>query len=110
MSDLWLLIIACSLGTYAWRALGVILAGRIHPAGDAFRWISCVAYAMIAGLVMRIIILPTGPLAASLFWHRLVACLIGLAIYRLMRGNVFIAVGSGAASLAILNELRGVFG
>jgi branched-subunit amino acid transport protein len=110
MSDLWVLVVAGSLGTYAWRVLGVVLAGRLDPGGDAFRWISCVAYAMIAGLVMRIIVMPTGPLAASLFWHRLAACLIGLAIYRVLRGNVFVAVGGGAASLAILNELRDVFG
>lgn len=110
MTDIWLLLIICTLGTYAWRALGVILAGRIEPGGDVFHWISCVAYAMIAGLVMRLVVMPTGPLAASLFWHRLAACLIGLAIYRGLRGNAFVAVGSGAASLAILNELRGVFG
>lgn len=104
------MVVVGSLGTYAWRALGVVLAGRIEPGGDAFRWITCVAYAMIAGLVARIIVLPTGPLAASLFWHRLAACLIGLTIYRVLRGNVFIAVGTGAASLAALSEMRNVFG
>ncbi len=110
MSELWLLMILCTLGTYAWRALGVLLGGRIEPDSDIFRWISCVAYAMIAGLVMRLIVMPGGPLAGSLFWHRMLACLIGLAIYRGLRGNVFIAVATGAASLAVLNELRGVFG
>jgi len=104
------MVVVGSLGTYVWRGLGVVLAGRLEPGGEAFRWITCVAYAMIAGLVARIIVLPTGPLAASLFWHRLAACLIGLVIYRFLRGNVFVAVGTGAASLAILNELRGVFG
>ncbi len=103
-------MILCSLGSYVWRGLGVLLGGRLEPDSDVFRWISCVAYAMIAGLVMRLIVMPGGPLAASLFWHRMLACLIGLAIYRGLRGNVFIAVGTGAASLAILNELRGVFG
>ena len=110
MTDLWIMVVVGSLGTYVWRGLGVVLAGRLEPGGEAFRWITCVAYAMIAGLVARIIVLPTGPLAASLFWHRLAACLIGLVIYRFLRGNVFVAVGTGAASLAILNELRGVFG
>lgn len=110
MSELWMLMILCSLGSYVWRGLGVLLGGRLEPDSDVFRWISCVAYAMIAGLVMRLIVMPGGPLAGSLFWHRMLACLIGLAIYRGLRGNVFIAVGTGAASLAILNELRGVFG
>jgi branched-subunit amino acid transport protein len=107
VSDLWLLMILCTLGTYAWRGLGVLLGGRLEPDSDLFRWVSCVAYAMIAGLVMRLIVMPTGPLAGSLFWHRMLACLLGLAIYRGLKGNVFLAVGSGAAALAIMNELRG---
>jgi branched-subunit amino acid transport protein len=105
-----MLMILCTLGTYAWRALGVLLAGRLEPDSDLFRWVSCVAYAMIAGLVMRLIVMPTGPLAASLFWHRMLACLIGLFIYRFLRGNLFVAVGSGAVALAMLNELRRLFG
>ncbi len=110
MTEVWALMILCTLGTYAWRGLGVLLAGRLEPDSDLFRWVSCVAYAMIAGLVMRLIVMPTGPLAGSLFWHRMFACLLGLAIYRGLKGNVFIAVGSGAAALAVLNELRGFLG
>lgn len=110
MSDVWLLVAVCALGTYAWRGAGVLLAGRIDPAGDVFRWITCVAYAMIAGLVMRIIVMPTGPLASSLLLHRLLACLIGLAAYHLFRRNLFVAVAAGATALAVLNELRSVLG
>jgi len=109
VSDLWLLMILCTLGTYAWRGLGVLLGGRLEPDSDLFRWVSCVAYAMIAGLVMRLIVMPTGPLAGSLFWHRMLACLIGLVIYRGLRGNLFVAVGTGAVVLVVLNELRGAF-
>lgn len=110
MSDVWLLVAVCTVGTYAWRGLGVLLAGRINTAGDVFRWITCVAYAMIAGLVARIIVMPTGPLAVSLFEHRLLACVIGLAVYRWSGRNLFFAVASGAVSLAVLNELRAVPG
>ncbi len=106
MSDVWLLVAVCTVGTYAWRGLGVLLAGRIATSGDVFRWITCVAYAMIAGLVARIIVMPTGPLAVSLFEHRLLACVIGLAVYRLSGRNLFFAVASGAVSLAVFNELR----
>jgi len=110
VSELWILLILCTLGTYAWRGLGVLLAGRLEPDSDLFRWVSCVAYAMIAGLVMRLIVMPGGPLAGSLFWHRMFACLFGLFIYRGLKGNVFLAVGSGAAALVVLNELRSFFG
>lgn len=108
--DLWLLVLVCSLGTYAWRAAGVLLAGRIDPAGEVFRWTTCVAYAMIAGLVMRILLIPSGPLAASLWEHRLLACVISVVVYRRCGRSLFLAALAGATSLSLLNELRGVFG
>lgn len=49
-----------ALGTYLWRFLGVAFSGRINTESAFFRWMSCVAYAMLAGLVVRIILLPVG--------------------------------------------------
>ena len=106
MSELWLLVLLCVVVTYAWRGAGVLLSGRIATDSDLFRWITCVAYAMVAGLVMRIIVMPTGLLAASLLEHRLVACVLGLAVYYLSRRNLFIAIGAGAFALTVLNYLR----
>ncbi len=110
--DFWLvvLVVVCTLGTYFWRAAGVLLAGRIDPAGEVFRWTTCVAYAMIAGLVMRILLMPSGPLAASLWGHRLLACVVSVVVYRRCGRSLFLAALAGASSLAVLNELRGVFG
>ncbi len=106
MSELWLLVLLCAVVTYAWRGAGVLLSGRIAPGRDVFTWFTCVAYAMVAGLVMRIIMLPTGLLATSLLEHRLVACGLGLAAYYLSRRNLFIAIGAGTSALTVLNYLR----
>ena len=105
MSDLWLLLALCALCTYAWRGLGVLLSGRIETNSNLFNWLSCVAYAMVAGLVMRIIIMPTGLIGTTLLAHRLLACAAGLAAYYAARRNLFAAVGGGAATMAILNYL-----
>lgn len=110
MSELWLLVLLCALVTYVWRGAGVLLSGRIAPDGDVFRWITCVAYAMVAGLVMRVILMPTGLLAASLLEHRLVACGFGLAAYYLSRRNLFVAICVGALALIVLNYLRTALG
>ena len=58
-----ILILAAALGTYSWRFLGVVFSGRIRTDSEFFQWISCVTYAMVAGLVFRIVVLPVGPLA-----------------------------------------------
>ena len=84
MSELWILLILCTLGTYAWRGLGVLLAGRLEPDSDLFRWVSCVAYAMIAGLVMRLIVMPGGPLAGRLLAP--LAVLLRLSLAQVRRG------------------------
>lgn len=106
MFELWLLVVACSITCYLWRGLGVLLSGRIRTDGDLFNWVACVAYAMVAGLIMRIIVLPTGLLATSLLSHRLIACGLGLAAYYACRRNLLVAVGAGALALTVLNHLR----
>jgi len=107
MAELGLLLAACALGTYAWRGLGVFLSGRISASSALFTWVACVAYAMVAGLVTRIIVLPSGLLATSLLGHRLVACAIGLGTYYLCRRNLLAGVAAGAVAFALLNALRG---
>ncbi len=106
MLELWLLVLVCTLTTYLWRGLGVLLAGRIEAGGDIFNWVACVAYSMVAGLIMRIIIMPTGLLASSLLVHRLIACGLGLAAFYACRRNLFVAVGVGALTLTVLDYLR----
>ena len=104
--DLWWLIAACGLGTYLWRGLGVALSGRIEVDGELFRWTACVAYAMVAGLIMRIILMPTGMLAATPLEDRLIACAAALAAFYGARRNLFAGVTAGAAMLVALSYLR----
>ena len=93
------LVLACALSTYLWRGLGVLLSGRIAADGEFFSWAGCVAYAMIAGLTVRILLLPTGTLAATPLWARMIACAIALAVYFVCRRNLFIGIASGFVAL-----------
>ena len=79
MNEFWVIGLA-AVGTYLWRFLGVALAGRIHTESEFFKWISCVTYAMVAGLVFRIVILPIGLLAQVPLWARLLCIGLALAI------------------------------
>ncbi|HUF79610.1 MAG TPA: AzlD domain-containing protein [Burkholderiales bacterium] len=108
--DLWWLIAACGLGTYLWRGLGVLLSGRIEVESELFRWAVCVAYAMVAGLIVRIILMPTGMLATTLLEDRLIACAAALAAFYATRRNLFAGVSAGAGMLVALSYARAAFG
>jgi branched-subunit amino acid transport protein len=103
MTDLLVLILGCAAGTYLWRALGVALAGRLDPRGEVFSWMSCVALAMIAGLVSRILIEPVGVLAETSLTERLAATAIGSVVYfRLTRRNLLAGVLAGCVAIVLL--------
>ena len=106
MLDLWLLVIAGTIATYAWRALGVLLSGRIRVESELFSWIACVAYAMIAGLVARILLMPTGVLAETLVVDRLGACIVALIVYRLTHKNLLLGVTGGMLAIMLLAFVR----
>ena len=103
---LGLLILACGLATYLWRGLGVLLSGRVSANGEFFAWAGCVAYAMIAGLTVRILLMPTGTLAAAPLWARLVACGIALAVFFAGGRNLLVGIAAGFLSLTGLLALR----
>lgn len=88
--------------TYAWRALGVALASRIDPGGPLSEWIGCVCYAMLAGLIARMIVLPVGPLEQTALAARVAAAVIALAIFFLARRNLGLGVLAGAGALVLM--------
>ncbi len=103
MADLWLLLALCGIATYAWRGLGALLSGGVDADSEVFTWISCVAYAMIAGLVARILVLPTGALAETTLLERALGSAAALGAYFwLTRRNLFAGVLAGASAVWLL--------
>ncbi len=79
----------CIFGTFIWRALGVAIANNINIDGELFQWFNCVAYAMLAGLISRIILIPSGTLATTHIFDRVAALIIGFVIFLLLKRNIF---------------------
>lgn len=104
MTEYTLLAVACGLGTYLWRGLGAAVASRIRPESELFAWIGCVAFAMLAGLISRVVLLPSGALEHTALWQRLAATGFALVAYFLFtKKNLFAGViASAAAMYAIL--------
>jgi branched-subunit amino acid transport protein len=107
VADLLLLVLACAAGTYLWRALGVAVAGRLDPDGEIFSWMACVALAMIAGLVARMLVEPVGVLATTTLLERLGATACALVMYfGLTRRNLLAGVVGGCVAIVLLHLLR----
>jgi branched-subunit amino acid transport protein len=97
MPDPWLIVvlIAGAAATYIWRAFGVALSGRIDPTGPVFEWVGCVAYALLAALIARMIVMPVGPLEETDLGVRLISGIIALAAFFLGRKSIFFGVATG---------------
>jgi branched-subunit amino acid transport protein len=100
--EVWLLMTLAAAATYASRLLGLLLAGRVAASGPLLDWIACVAYALLAGLVSRMLLLPIGPLAATEWTERVAGVAVALAVYFLTRRNVLLGVLAGTGLLALL--------
>ncbi len=103
---LWLLLILAIAATYVWRGLGVVISGRINPEGEAFRIVSCVAYALLAGLISRMIVLPTGALAETPVFDRVFSAIVGIGVFFLFKRNVLLGTFGGVAIFFVLSVMR----
>jgi len=107
--DLALLVLGCGVATYLWRGLGMLVSARVRMDSEFFVWAGCVAYALIAGLAARIVLLPTGTLAATPLPERLVACAIALIVYFVFRRNLLLGIAAGFFALVTLIKMRSGF-
>lgn len=92
-------LVAGFLATDIWRWAGVAVGGGLRDDSPALAWIRAVATALVAGVIAKLVLEPTGSLAAVPVWLRLVAGLTGLAAYYLTRRNLGIGVAAGEAVL-----------
>ncbi len=100
ITDPWFLLFLAASATFVWRALGVALAGRIDPEGRVFDWVNAVAYAMVAGLMMRIILFPTGTLVDAPMMDRMISVGIAFAVWALMGRALLQGLFAGVLAFA----------
>jgi branched-subunit amino acid transport protein len=81
----WAFLLVSVLATTLPRALGAVAAGRVDPNSRVFEWVTAIAYAMAMGLAVRLLLLPTGPLADTSIADRLIAAGVALAVFFIMR-------------------------
>jgi branched-subunit amino acid transport protein len=102
---LWGLFILAVLATFVWRLGGVVLAGRVAEEGALFGWIAAVAYAMVAALMTRVILMPRGDLAWEALWPRGLALAVGLVVWGLAGRRLIWGLAAGVGVFAGLVAL-----
>jgi branched-subunit amino acid transport protein len=101
-SLMWAIVLGCAAATFFWRAIGVVVVRRIDADGDLFKWVTCVSYAMLAGLIFRMIMLPESELANVALWHRIAAVVIAFSAYFLSGQRLVAGVLAGGVSLSLM--------
>ncbi len=102
----WPFLLLAIAATYLWRGLGVVFSTRIDPQGAVFQWVTCVSYAMLAGLISRMIVMPLGILAEVPLIERLAAVAIAFAVFFGWRRSVLAGVAAGTTVLVLLVVAR----
>ena len=82
-----------------WRWAGALIGRQIDPASGVFVWVKAVATAIVAGLVSRMMVFPTGALADVDWPVRAAAFGIGTAADFLARGSLGAGILAGSAVL-----------
>ena len=93
------------LGTFLLRALGVVGAGRLEEDTALFRWVGCVAFAIAAGLMAKILFLPSGALAEAAISSRLGGVAVGLLIFFVFGRRILWSLGAGLSAFLLIDIL-----
>jgi len=101
---LWMIVLGSAAATFVWRALGVLVVRRIDADGAFFKWVTCVSYAMVAGLIFRMIVLPESELANLSLALRLGAVAVAFAAYFAFRRRLVAGVLAGGLSLSAMAQ------
>jgi hypothetical protein len=94
------------LPTEIWRWMAVLFARKLDEA-PLLAWVRSVATALLAGVVAKLVIFPSGALIGIPLWLRLAALAAGVIVVLWRRSWVLPAVAVGQATLIIGSMMLG---
>jgi hypothetical protein len=93
------LILAGFLPNEIWRMVGLVLSRGIDEESELLVWVRAIATAVLAGVIGKLILFPSGALTAIPLGIRIAAAGFGLLAFFLTRRSVFAGVAIGEAVL-----------
>lgn len=100
IGDTWwwpyvMILVAGWLATDIWRWLGVFASGRMREDSEVMVFVRCVATALVAGVIAKLILFPTGALDNAPIALRIGAAACGFAAFFASRQKVVVGVAVG---------------
>jgi hypothetical protein len=104
IGDTWwwpyvMILVAGWLATDIWRWLGVFASGRMREDSEVMVFVRCVATALVAGVIAKLILFPTGALDNAPIALRIGAAACGFAAFFASRQKVVVGVAVGEVVL-----------
>nr|WP_256995409.1 AzlD domain-containing protein [Rhizobium sp. L1K21] len=94
------ILVAGALATDMWRWMGVLAGRRLDENSELFIWVKATATALVAGVIAKQIIYPSGVLAASAVVLRVGAAGVGFAVFLATGKRMILGI---LAALAVLS-------
>jgi len=104
--DLWpylVVILAGFLPTELWRVIGVVAARSLNEESEWLIFVRAIAAGLVAGVVAKLLIIPSGALAALPPVARFGGVVAGLAFFFLVRRSVVLSLAAGEAALIAIS-------
>lgn len=80
------------LATDVWRWLGVFAGNRLDETSAVLAWVRAVATALVAAVIAKLIVFPSGTLEASPLALRLAAACAGFAAFLLAGQRIYVGI------------------
>lgn len=94
------IVLAGWLPTGVWRYLGVLSANSISEDSTVLQLVRAIATALVAAVIARLVLYPTGSLAEVPSWARIGGLAVGFATYYFARRSI--VAGIVASQLVLL--------
>ncbi|HUH48753.1 MAG TPA: AzlD domain-containing protein [Mycoplana sp.] len=88
------------LATDIWRWLGVLAGNKLDEKSEILTWVKAVATALVAAVIAKLIVYPTGELETSPLWLRLAAITVGALAFFVGGRNQILGIVAAIAFLA----------
>jgi len=93
------ILLAGWLATDIWRWLGVLVGNRLRDDSEALIWVKAVATALVAGVIGKLVIFPSGALADAPMTLRVGAMVLGWLAFQAAGQRVIVGVLTAEAVL-----------